>query len=263
MNDTVERPRVYGPTSIRGQTVLITGASSGLGRYFSKLVARQGARVVVAARRREQLNALTDELRNEGHEAFAVTIDVTNVGSVRRGVAEAIEQVGKLTGLINNSGVAETVALLSQDEVSWDRILDTNLKGAWAVAAEVARHMRTQGGGTIVNVASILGLRQAGLVSAYATSKAALLQLTKQMALELARDGIRVNALAPGYFETELNREFFRTRAGLAMVQRIPQRRLGRLEDLDGPLLLLLSQASAYMTGSVLVVDGGHVVSTL
>lgn len=246
-----------------GETILITGASSGLGRHFAELVARHGARVVVGARRREELDVLTAEIRRDGGEAFAVTMDVTNMDSVRLGVAEAIRLAGRLSGLINNSGITETIPLLAQDEPSWDRILDTNLKGAWAVGTEVARHMKDHGSGTIVNVASILGLRQGGQVSAYATSKAALVQLTKQMALELGRYNIRANALTPGYFATDLNRAFFQTAAGLSMIKRIPQRRLGRLEDLDGPLLLLASPASAYMTGSVVVVDGGHLVSTL
>jgi NAD(P)-dependent dehydrogenase (short-subunit alcohol dehydrogenase family) len=198
-----------------GKAILVTGASSGLGRHFALALAGQGAAVVAAARRGEELERLVAE----GGAAHAVVMDVTDAG---------------------------------------------NLKGAWGVATEVARRWVAAGqGGAIVNIASVLGLRQGGQLSAYATSKAGLVQLTKQMALEWARHGIRVNALAPGYIETDLNRGFFETEAGKAMLKRIPQRRLGRPEDLDGALALLLSDASSYITGAVLAVDGGHLVSSL
>jgi NAD(P)-dependent dehydrogenase (short-subunit alcohol dehydrogenase family) len=153
---------------------------------------------------------------------------------------------------------------LDQDEADWDRVVDTNLKGAFLMARAVGRAMRERGsGGSIVNIASILGLRQAGQVAAYAISKAGVIQMTKVMAAELARYGIRVNALAPGYFATEINAEFWATEAGKAMLRRIPQRRLGDPAELDGPLLLLASDASSYMTGSVIAVDGGHLCATL
>jgi NAD(P)-dependent dehydrogenase (short-subunit alcohol dehydrogenase family) len=153
---------------------------------------------------------------------------------------------------------------LEVSEADWDAVVDTNLKGMFLMAQAVGRAMRVRGrGGSIINVASILGLRQGVGVLPYAVSKAGAIQLTKTLALELARFDIRVNALAPGYLDTELNSEYCKSESGLAMVKRIPQRRLGRLEDLDGPLLLLASDASAYMTGSVLVVDGGHLVNTL
>src|SRR5690606_23323367 len=144
----------------------------------------------------------------------------------------------------------------------WDYVVGTNLRGAALVAMAAARKMKANGGGgSIINIASILGLRQGGQVSAYAVSKAGVIQLTKSMALDLARDRIRVNALAPGYFDTELNHDFFQSDAGQALIKRVPLRRLGRMEDLDGPLLLLASDASAFMTGSVIAVDGGHLVS--
>ncbi len=148
-------------------------------------------------------------------------------------------------------------------ESDWDAVVDTNLKGAFFLSQAIARRMREQGGGAIVNVSSILGLRVAGNVAAYAVSKAGLVQLTKALALEWARFGIRVNALCPGYIETDLNRHFFETDAGDALVRRIPLRSLGRFEDLDAPMLLLCSDAGRYMTGSTLVVDGGHLVSSL
>jgi NAD(P)-dependent dehydrogenase (short-subunit alcohol dehydrogenase family) len=249
---------------LSGKSILVTGASSGLGRHFAAALARSGANVVAAARRAEELQKLVGEIGASGGKAYAVTMDVTDVASVKAGVAEALRLAGGLDGLVNNSGVTETVTLLEQAEDGWDRVLDTNLKGAWAVATELARHwVAARKVGAIVNIASVLALRQGGQLSAYATSKAALVQLTKQMALEWARHGIRVNALAPGYIETDLNRSFFQSEAGQAMLKRIPQRRLGQSSDLDGALTLLLSDAAGYITGAVLAVDGGHLVSSL
>jgi len=176
----------------------------------------------------------------------------------------ALSQIEQVDILVNNAGLVRDAAMLDQSEEDWDTVLDTNLKGMFLLSKAVARAMRDRGtGGTIINIASILGLRQAGGVLPYAVSKAGAIQLTKTMALELARFGIRVNAIAPGYLDTELNRDFWRTDAGKTMLKRIPQRRLGQLEDLDGPLLLLASDASRYMTGSVIAVDGGHLLSTL
>jgi NAD(P)-dependent dehydrogenase (short-subunit alcohol dehydrogenase family) len=255
---------MVGTLDLTGKTVLVTGASSGLGRHFALVLAEAGAEVAAAARRAEALETLAAEIIAAGGKAHVLVIDVTDMASVQAGVAEAVHLTGGLDGLVNNSGVAESVPLLDQTEAGWDRVLDTNLKGAWAVATETARHMVGAGkGGAIVNIASVLGLRQGGQVAAYATSKAALVQLTKQMALEWARHGIRVNAIAPGYIETDINRDFFATEAGKAMVRRIPQRRLGQPQDLDGALMLLLSDAAAYITGAVLAVDGGHLVSSL
>jgi NAD(P)-dependent dehydrogenase (short-subunit alcohol dehydrogenase family) len=249
---------------LSGKSVLVTGASSGLGRHFAGVLAQAGATVVGAARRGGALEQLADEIRAAGGKAHSVVMDVTDTASVKAGLAEAVRLTGGLDGLVNNSGVAETVPLLDQTEAGWDRVLDTNLKGAWAVATETARAMVSQAkGGAIVNIASVLGLRQGNQLSAYATSKAALVQLTKQMALEWARHGIRVNAIAPGYVETDINRDFFQTDAGKAVVNRIPQRRLGQPADLDGAILLLLSEAGRYITGAVLPVDGGHLVASL
>jgi NAD(P)-dependent dehydrogenase (short-subunit alcohol dehydrogenase family) len=249
---------------LSGKAILVTGASGGLGRHFADRLAEEGARVIAAARRAPELERLVAEIRAAGGEAHAVVMDVTDLASVKAGIAEAIRLAGGLDGLVNNSGVTETVPLLDQTEEGWDRVLDTNLKGAWAVATETARQMvSAKRGGAIVNIASVLALRQGGQLTAYATSKAALVQFTKQMALEWARHGIRVNALAPGYVETDLNRDFFLSPAGEAMIKRIPQRRLGQPGDLDGALMLLLSDAAAYITGAVLSVDGGHAVSAL
>ncbi|AOR80502.1 SDR family NAD(P)-dependent oxidoreductase [Novosphingobium resinovorum] len=245
---------------LTGKRALVTGASSGLGAHFARVLARAGAHVVVAARREEALRTLVEEIMRAGGSAAAVRLDVTDAASV----AEAVAAAGRLDVLVNNAGVTNTKPVLDQTEDDFDFILDTNLKGGFLVATQVARAMRDAGtGGSIVNVASILGLRQGGQVTPYAISKAGVIQMTRQLGLELARFGIRVNALAPGYVATELNDAFFASEAGQVLVRRIPQRRLGALEDLDGPLLLLASDTSRYMTGSTITVDGGHLVSTL
>ena len=250
--------------SLTNRTALVTGASSGLGRHFAGVLAAAGARVALAARRRESLDAAVAEIEAAGGRAVAVPLDVTDAASVRNGVREAASALGGLDILVNNAGTTVSKAALDHGEDDWDRVIDTNLKGAFLTAQEAARVMKERGrGGSIVNIASILGLRVAGHVAAYAASKAGLVQLTQALALEWARHGIRVNALAPGYMETDLNRDFLATDAGQALIRRVPQRRLGRLADLDGPLLLLCSDASAYMTGAVVPVDGGHLVSTL
>jgi NAD(P)-dependent dehydrogenase (short-subunit alcohol dehydrogenase family) len=191
-------------------------------------------------------------------------MDVTDPDSVQQAVGGIAAELGPISVAVNNAGVAVTKPFLEVSEQDWSGVVDVNLTGAWRVAQAAARHMRDHAqGGSIVNVASITGLRVAGAVSAYVASKAGLIQLTKAMALELARYNIRVNALAPGYIETDINRDFFAGEAGRALIKRIPQRRIGRPEELDGPLLLLCSDASSYMTGSVLVADGGHLVSSL
>jgi len=247
-------------TELSGRTALVTGASSGLGAHFARVLARAGAHVLLAARRATALDAVVMGIRAAGGSASSISLDVTDVDSVK-----ALE--GALTDctiVVNNAGVVRSGAALEQTEADWDAVIDTNLKGMFLVAQAAARAMRAaERGGSIINIASILGFRQAGGVLPYAVSKAGVIQMTKTLALELARFGIRVNAIAPGYLDTELNKEFLRSDAGKALMSRIPQRRLGRLEELDGPLLLLASAASSYMTGSVIVVDGGHLVGTL
>lgn len=249
---------------LAGKTALITGASSGLGRHFARVLTDSGAKVAVAARRLDALHVLTEEIGARDGCAVPVELDVQDADSVRSCVACCVQRLGHIDILVNNAGVAASAGVLEHTCEQWEQVLDTNLKGAFLVATEVARQMRDSGdGGTIINIASILGLRQGGGVAAYATSKAGLVQLTKVMALELARHAIRVNAIAPGYIQTDINREFWTTAAGAALLKRIPQRRLGEPRDLDGPLLLLASDASRYMTGAVLAVDGGHLVNTL
>lgn len=249
---------------LTGKTALVTGASSGLGRHFAGVLAKAGARVALAARRTDALAETRAAIESAGGSAVVVAMDVTDPASVTAAVGEAWDALGRIDILVNNAGVTATRPFLDMSEEEWDRVVDTNLTGCARVARAVAQRMRDdQQGGTIVNIASILGMRVAGQVSSYIAAKGGLVHLTKAMALELARYGIRVNALCPGYVETELNADFFASDAGKALVKRIPQRRLGRLADLDGPLLLLASDAGAYMTGSVLAVDGGHLVSSL
>jgi NAD(P)-dependent dehydrogenase (short-subunit alcohol dehydrogenase family) len=231
-----------------------------LGAHFAEVLARAGAHVILAARREVTLQRLAAEIAGRGGAASTATLDVTRPASI-----EALtEKLSGLDILINNAGIVHDAPALEQSESDWDGVVDTNLKGAFFVAQAAARAMRAHGrGGSIVNIASILGLRQAGRVLPYAVSKAGIIQLTKTLALEWARHKIRVNALAPGYIHTALNDDFFQSDAGNALVKRIPVRRPGRLEDLDGPLLLLASDDSSYMTGAVIAVDGGHLVSSL
>lgn len=247
-----------------GQTALVTGASRGLGRRFAKVLAAAGARVAMAARTMSRLEEARDEVAAEGGEACAIALDVTDAGSVRAAFDEVEARLGTVGVLINNAGVAVSKPLLEIEEADWDHVLDTNLKGAWLVAQEAARRMiAADAGGSIVNIASVLGLRAAGSVVPYCAAKAGLIHLTRAMALELARHDIRVNGLAPGYIETEINRDFFASDAGQRLIKRIPQGRLGRPRDLDGALLLLASDASSFMTGEIIAVDGGHLVSSL
>ncbi|RKH67822.1 SDR family NAD(P)-dependent oxidoreductase [Corallococcus llansteffanensis] len=250
---------------LEGRRALITGASSGLGLHFAGVLARAGAEVVLAARSTDKLVTEVEQLRASGARAHAVSLDVTRSESVQAGVAEAERLAGGvLDVLVNNAGVSGEHFFLQVEEPEWDAVVDTNLKGAYLVARAVARRLVEAGTpGSIINIASILGLRVSGSVAPYCASKAGLIHLTRAMALELARHRIRVNALAPGYIETDLNRGFFESGAGQKVLARIPFRRLGLMRELEGPLLLLASEAGSYMSGSVLEVDGGHLCSTL
>ncbi|CAN5204406.1 SDR family oxidoreductase [soil metagenome] len=245
---------------LTGRRALVTGASSGLGAHFAQVLAGAGAAVILCARREAALQAVAERILLAGGDCGVATLDIADSASIT-----AIEPtLGDVDILVNNAGVVREAPALDQSEQDWDVVLDTNLKGLFLLAQATARAMRATGrGGSIINIASILGLRQSSHVLPYAVSKAGVVQLTKTLALEVARYGIRVNAIAPGYFATEINGDFWETEAGHAMLRRIPQRRLGALSDLDGPLLLLASDASSYITGSILTVDGGHMLSGL
>lgn len=246
---------------LTGKTVLITGASSGFGAHFAEVLGRANAHLYLAARRTQQLERIAADLPEAVRPRVSIlTMDVSKAESV----TQALSSVTALDVVVNNAGVVRNAAALEQSEADWDSVLDTNLKGAFLVSQAAGRIMAAQGrGGSIINIASILGIRQSSTVLPYAVSKAGLIQMTKVLALELARFNIRVNALAPGYFHTQMNGAFWSSPAGESLIRRIPQRRLGQLPDLDGPLLLLASEASRYMTGVALAVDGGHLVAGL
>jgi len=246
--------------NLEGKVALVTGASGGLGAHFAKVLAEAGAEVIVGARRQEALTDVAKAIVAAGGKCSAIALDVSDMASISA-ATPALERVDIL---VNNAGIVRDGPALGHGEADWDAVIDTNLKGMFLMSQAAARAMvARQKGGSIINVASILGLRQAGGVVSYAVSKSGAIQMTKTLALEWARFGIRVNALAPGYLDTELNAAFWESEAGKAMIRRIPQRRLGNLQELDGPLLLLASDLSSYMTGSVIEVDGGHLVSTL
>ncbi len=250
--------------SLRGKTALVSGASSGLGRHFARTLARAGALVAVAARRRDRLESLVAEIAGSGGQAVAVEMDVTDVTSIAAAFEAAEAALGTVTILVNNAGVVARQGSLETTPADWDQVMNVNCKGAFFVATEAARRMiAAHVGGAIVTTASIAGIRPAGGIAAYAGSKAAIEHLTRTMAQEWARFGIRANAIAPGYFVTDLNREFLESAAGAAIKSRIPLRRFGQDGDLDGALLLLASDAGRFMTGATVVVDGGHLIAAL
>jgi NAD(P)-dependent dehydrogenase (short-subunit alcohol dehydrogenase family) len=247
-----------------GEAALVTGASSGIGRHLALLLAAAGAKVALAARRAELLAEAAGQIEAEGGTAAPITLDVTRSHSVAAAIGAAEAAVGPLTLLVNNAGVSVAKPVLEQTEADWDYVLDTNLKGAWLMAQQFARHLvDRKRPGRIVNIASVLGLRTIAHLPAYCAAKAGLIHLTRVLAMELARHDILVNALAPGYLETDFNRDFLRSEAGRRLAARIPLRRTAQPEDLDGAMLLLASPAGAYITGAVIPVDGGHEVAAI
>src|SRR6195952_3602691 len=244
------------------ETILVTGASQGLGRQFARLLSEHGAAVVLAARQTAKLKSLEEEIKAKGGRAAAVQLDVTDTGSIAAAFDAAEAALGPISVLINNAGIAVEKLAVDQTEADWDAVISANLKGAYFTATEIARRMiaRKQPG-NIVNVASVLGFGVMKFVSPYTISKAGVVQATKALALEWAGHGIRVNALAPGYIDTDMNHEFWATPPGEKLAKRIPQRRVGHESDLDGAILLLASNASRYMTGSTVTVDGGFLLT--
>jgi NAD(P)-dependent dehydrogenase (short-subunit alcohol dehydrogenase family) len=243
---------------LTGKLAIVTGGGTGLGRQFAMTLAQRGARVVLCARRVDKLEETAQAIRAAGGEAYCVPMDVTDGASIAVAFKQ-IAQYGVPHILINNAGSPSGPMLLSLEEELWDQVIDVNLKGAWLVAKAFTQQIADAGntGGSIVNIASILGSSVQKGTGVYAAAKAGLLHLTRSMALEWARYGIRANAIAPGYYRTDIAADYLDSDAGKALVKRIPQRRLGQLENLDGVILLLASDASSYMTGSVVTVDGG------
>jgi 3-oxoacyl-[acyl-carrier protein] reductase len=247
---------------LHGKVALVTGASSGLGVRFAECLAENGASVALVARRADRLKALTAKIENIGGKAVPVEADVRDRAAMRNAFDVAEKAFGTVTILVNNAGVAHAGRAVELPEEEWRRILSTNLDAVFFCAQEAARRMLAAGkAGSIVNIASVLGLGVAKGVVAYATAKAGVIQLTKALALELAFKGIRVNAIAPGWIVTDLNRDYLSTEAGAALKREIPIGRFGEERDLDGPLLLLASDAGRFVTGATIVADGGQVVA--
>jgi 3-oxoacyl-[acyl-carrier protein] reductase len=244
------------------EVILITGASQGLGRQFARVLTAHGAAVSLAARQTGKLEELEQEIKAKGGRAAAVKMDVTSTASIAKAIDATEAVLGPVTVLINNAGIAVEKLAVEQSEADWDAVIGANLKGAYFAATEVARRMiARKAGGNIINIASVLGFSVVKFISPYAISKAGVVQTTKALALELAASDIRVNALAPGYIDTDINHDVWETPAGEKLVKRIPQRRVGHESDLDGAIMLLASSASRYMTGSVVTVDGGFLLT--
>jgi NAD(P)-dependent dehydrogenase (short-subunit alcohol dehydrogenase family) len=260
-----EDPVAYS-IDLSGRVAFVTGASSGLGAQFARVLARAGAAVVLAARRIEKLKDLRAQIEGEGGDAHVVGLDVTSLESIKAAVAHAETEVGSIDILVNNSGVSTTQRIQDVTEEDFDYVFDTNVKGAFFVAQEVGKRMlaRARGaapgtytGGRIINIASMAGLRTLPQIGVYATSKAAVVQMTRAFALEWGRFGINVNALCPGYIDTEINHHHWNTEQGRKLVQMLPRKRLGKPEDLDALIVMLASDQSHFVNGAVIAADDG------
>jgi NAD(P)-dependent dehydrogenase (short-subunit alcohol dehydrogenase family) len=252
--------------SLQGKVAALSGASTGIGRHLAGTLAAAGAKVVLGARSVAKLEERVAEIRAAGGEAFAAPLDVSDINSVVAFFDAAEKRFGPVDILVNNAGVeAGAHTYVTLDDESWDTVIDTNLKGLWWMTLELTRRAAAQKrpGAVVVNISSITSERTTKGIFPYAVSKAGVNHATHVMALEGAKYNVRVNALAPGYIYTNVSKALLDSDVAPEFVKRIPQRRLGEFSDLDGPLLLLASDASRYMTGSIVVVDGGHTVSSL
>jgi NAD(P)-dependent dehydrogenase (short-subunit alcohol dehydrogenase family) len=251
--------------AVAGRLALVTGASSGLGQHFARLLAAEGATVILAARRMPRLQALEAEIRSDGGQALAVEMDVTDASSIQAALDTVLHAFGTPPDLIiNNSGLSREGFFTRMEEADFDLVMDTNVKGVWLVARTFAGALAKAGKpGCMINIASITARGVSQTLTAYSASKAACEHMTRIMAVEMARYGVRVNAIGPGYFETEINDTFLASGEGQKMLTRIPMRRFGEHEELSGALLLLASEAGSYMTGTTLIVDGGHSLNLL
>jgi NAD(P)-dependent dehydrogenase (short-subunit alcohol dehydrogenase family) len=255
---------MFADNLLAGRVALVTGASRGLGRHFATLLSRHGAHVVAMARDERSLAGLAGEFAAAQRPLTAIGADVRDTQSVDAGVQQALARTGRLDVVVNNAGIALTHPAATTTDDDWNAVIDTNLSGAFRIARAAARAMQGNAdGGTIVNIASVLALRVAKQLPAYIAAKAGLVKLTEALAIEWAPQRIRVNALAPGYIETDLNREFLHSPAGESIARRVPMRRFGAPADLDGALLLLAGDAGRYITGATLSVDGGHALAWL
>jgi len=247
--------------SLKGRVALVTGASSGLGVQFAKALADNGAAVALVARRADRLKSLKDEIEGKGGRAVAIEADVTDHAAVARTFDAAEKAFGTVTILVNNAGIAHGGRAVEMPPEEWRKVLSTNLDAVFFWAQEAARRLlAAKKQGAIVNIASVLGLAVSKGAVAYAAAKAGVVQVTKALAVELAFKGVRVNAIAPGWFVTEMNDDYLSSEAGTAIKREIPMGRFGNPGDLDGALLLLVSDAGSYITGATIVVDGGQVV---
>lgn len=251
--------------SLANKTALVTGASSGLGEHFAQVLSEAGAHVVLAARRLERLEALAAKIERAGGKALPVEMDVTDPDSVEAAFATIKESLGRPCDVIvNNSGLSREGWFTEMSEEDWNLVINTNLNGVWRVAKHGARAMKEAGAsGSIINIASITAHRTQMLTTAYCVSKAGVDHMTRQMAVEMARYNVRVNAISPGYYKTAINDDYLDSEAGEKMRKRIPMRRFGAYEELNGALLLLASEAGSYMQGTTVVVDGGHMLAPL
>jgi len=246
---------------LTGKVALVTGASSGLGARFAQVLAANGASVALVARRKDRISALQEKIEAAGGKAFAVEADVTDCAAMARAFDAAEKALGTVTILVNNAGVAHTTRAIEITQEEYRRVTGTNLEAVFFTAQEAARRMIAAGKhGSIINIASVLGLNVSKGTAAYAIAKAGVIQATKALAVEWAFKGVRVNAIAPGWFDTEINHDFLASDAGKSMTKDIPAGRFGKDGDLDGALLLLASDAGSYMAGATIVVDGGQVV---